>query len=272
MIQYYGLDPYLRELGDLTSTIGQKNWISNYLTLIFPIAITFFLLEKIKKDKIIYFVLLSIIYTTLIICQSRGIWVSIFLTIPIGIFFVYKSKLFNIFQENIKWLILLLITFTIITIVYSVDNPLNKDLLTAPQRALSTFDERDLSINMRLLNWKNTYQMIKDKPLLGSGIGTFKMNYLDYQAEFLKNNPSYTEYWVFPREAHNEYLQIGAELGLLGLGIFLIIICIFYSAIIKFLKKEQNNKNRLVCWGLMMGASVRFNVLYSRRAYYCLYK
>jgi len=255
IIQYYGLDPYLRELGALTSTIGQKNWISNYLTLIFPIAFAFFLLEKIKKNKIFFFLLLSIIYTTLIICQSRGIWISILLTIPIGIFFVYKSKLFNIFQENKKWLILLLITFIVITIAYSVDSPLNRDLLTAPQRALSTFDERDPSINMRLLNWKNTYQMIKDKPLLGSGIGTYKMNYLDYQAEFLKNNPAYMEYWVFPREAHNEYLQIGAELGLLGLGIFLTIICIFYSVIIKFLKEEQNNKNRLVCWSLMMGIS-----------------
>jgi len=255
IIQYYGLDPYLKELGTLTSTIGQKNWISNYLTIIFPMALTFFLLEKIKKNKIFFFVLLSIIYTTLIICQSRGIWISILLTIPIGIFFIYKSKLFNIFQENKKWLILLLITFTIITIIYSVDNPLNKDLLTVPQRALSTFDERDPSINMRLLNWQNTYQMIKDQPFLGSGIGTFKMNYLDYQAEFLKNNPAYMEYWVFPREAHNEYLQIGAELGLSGLGIFLVIIFIFYSTIIKFLKEEQNNKNRLVCWGLMMGIS-----------------
>ena len=36
--------------------------------------------------------------------------------------------------------------------------------------------------------------MIKDKPLLGSGIGTFKMNYLNYQAEFLKSNPNYIKY------------------------------------------------------------------------------
>jgi O-antigen ligase/Tfp pilus assembly protein PilF len=255
LIQYYGLDPYLRELGALTSTIGQKNWISNYLALIFPMIFSFFLLEEIKKNKILLFLLLSIIYANLMICQSRGIWISICLTLILAIYTVIKFNIFEIFKKNKKWLIILLSVFIIITIIYSIDNPLNKDLLTVPQRALSTFDQRDLSINMRLLNWKNTYQMIKDKPFFGLGIGTFKMNYLDYQAEFLKNNPVYREYWVFPREAHNEYLQIGAELGLLGLGLFMAIILIFYSTVLNFLKKEQNSKNRLVVWGLLTGIS-----------------
>jgi len=255
IIQYYGLDPYLRELGALTSTIGQKNWISNYLALIFPTIFSFFLLEEIKKNKILLFLLLSIIYTTTIICQSRGIWISISLTLIFAIYIITKFNLLKIFQENKKWLIILLSVFLIITIIYSTDNPLNKSLLSLPQRALSTFDEKDPSINTRFLIWKNTLQMIKDKPLLGSGIGTFKMNYLDYQAEFFKDNPDSIKYYTFPREAHNEYLQIGAELGLLGLGLFIVIIFILYSTVLNFLKKEQNSKNRLVCWGLMMGIS-----------------
>jgi len=255
IIQYYGLDPYLKELGALTSTIGQKNWISNYLALIFPMIFSFFLLEEIKKNKILLFLLLSIIYTNIMICQSRGIWISISLTLIFAIYMVIKFNIFEIFKKNKKWLIALLSTFLIITIIYSTDNPLNKSLLTFPQRALSTFDEKDPSINTRFLIWKNTLQMIKDKPLLGSGIGTFKMNYLDYQAEFFKDNPDSIKYYTFPREAHNEYLQIGAELGLLGLGLFIVIIFIFYSTVLNFLKKEQNSKNRLVCWGLMMGIS-----------------
>ena len=255
IIQYYGLDPYLRELGALTSTIGQKNWISNYLALIFPIIFSFFLLEEIKKNKILLFLLLSIIYTTIMICQSRGIWISISLALIISIYIIVKFNIFEIFKKNKKWLIILFSTFLIITIIYSTDNPLNKSRLTVTQRALSVFDEKDPSINTRFLIWKNTLQMIKDKPLLGSGIGTFKMNYLDYQAEFFKNNPDSIKYYTFPREAHNEYLQIGAELGLLGLGLFMAIIFIFYSIVLNFLKKEPNSKNRLVSWGLLMGIS-----------------
>src|SRR4030066_788014 len=63
LMQYYGYDPYLKGFSYLSSTIGQKNWISNYLAMIFPIIFSYFLLEELKKNKITYYFLLSIIYT-----------------------------------------------------------------------------------------------------------------------------------------------------------------------------------------------------------------
>jgi len=95
--------------------------------------------------------------------------------------------------------------------------------------------------------------MIKDKPLFGSGIGTFKMNYLDYQAKFLKNNPYYIKYWAFPRDAHNEYLQIGAELGVIGLGSFLLILFIFFHRVLKYFNQEKDDKKKIIIFGLLLG-------------------
>ena len=256
IIQYYGFDLYFNDLKRITSTIGQKNWISNYLAFIFPIIFSFFLLEQTKKNKIIYYLLLSILYTTLMICQSRGIWISISITTILAIYIIFKFKLLKIFQENKKWLTLLLVTFLIITIIYSTDNPLNKSAITIPQRALSTFDEQDPSINTRLLIWGATLDMIKDKPLFGSGIGTFKMNYLDYQANYLKENPYYIKYSGKAAEAHNEYLQIWAELGIIGLGIFLSIIFIFYNIAIKYFKNEESNRSKIIVFGLLLGITI----------------
>lgn len=253
IIQYYGFDPYLSDLHSLTSTIGQKNWISNYLAMIFPVMFSYFLLEQTKKNRILYFLLLSILYATLMICQSRGIWISISLTIILALYIIFKFNLLKIFQENKKWLILLLVTFLIITIIYSTDNPLNKSAITVPQRAISTFDEQDPSINTRLLMWKTTLEMIKDRPIFGAGIGTFKMNYLNYQAEFLKNNPYYIQYSGKAGEAHNEYLQMWAEIGIIGLGIFIGIILMFYSLIINYLKKVDNYKDKIIVFGLVLG-------------------
>lgn len=253
IIQYYGIDPYLSDLHSLTSTIGQKNWISNYLAMIFPVVFSYFLLEQTKKNKMIYFFLLSILYTTLMICQSRGIWISISLTVILAIYIIIKFKFCEIFKRNKKWLFLLLITFLIITIIYSTDNPLNKSAITVPQRAMSTFDEQDPSINTRLLIWKTTFEMIKDKPILGSGIGTFKINYLIYQAEFLKNNPYYIQYSGKARDAHNEYLQMWSETGIIGLGIFIGIILMFYSLIIDYLKKNNNDQEKIIVFGLVSG-------------------
>ncbi len=253
ILHYYDYISYLQEYAQVASLIGQKNWISNYLALIFPLMLCFYLLEKIKKKKIIYFISLSFLYAVLMICQSRGIWISISLTLFFGIFLIFKFNFFNLFKENKKWLILLLITFIIITIIYSTDNPLNKSALTVPQRAISTFDEKDRSINMHILTWKVTGLMIKDKPFLGGGVGSFKINYLDYQARFLREHPEYNKYWTNAKEAHNEYLQIGAEIGLFGLGIILIMILKLYNLFIIFLKKEIDDKRKLICWGLLLG-------------------
>ena len=253
LAQYYDFDPYLNNLHSLTSTIGQKNWISNYIGMFFLIALIHFLLEDIKKNKIIYFLLLSILYATLMICQSRGIWISIILSLLIGIFFIFKFKIVRTFKNNRKWLFLLLLTFLLITIIYSTENPLNKSAITAPQRALSTFDKQDPSINTRLLIWRTTLQMIKDNPLLGSGIGNFKINYLNYQADLLQKNPNYIKYIANAKESHNEYLQMSAELGIVGLGVFLSILFIFYSSILNYLEKKINNKDKIIVFGLLMG-------------------
>jgi len=193
-IQYYGFDPFFKEFNGLTSTLGQKNWISNYIAMIFPVIISFFLLKNDKKIKLIYYLLLSFLYANFMICQSRGIWISIFVSSIIGFYFIYKIKLVKYLRENRKWLIILILTFLIITVIFSTNNPLNKSTITVVQRAATTFDKSDTSINTRLLIWKTSFNMIKDNPLFGSGIGTFKVNYQNYQADYLLENPEDIKY------------------------------------------------------------------------------
>jgi len=221
--------------------------------MIFPLIFSYFLLEKQKRKKLVYFIVLSIIYATLMICQSRGIWISISLTVIFAIYIIIKFKLFGIFHKNKKWLTFLLITFLIITIIYSTDNPLNKSAITVPQRALSTLDEQDPSINTRLLMWRTTFEMIKDKPIFGLGIGTFRMNYLDYQAQLLRENQDYIKYYTKAGEAHNEYLQMWAELGIIGLGLFLLIFYFIFHTVFNFYKRSKNSEDRLIILGLITG-------------------
>jgi len=253
LIQYYGFDPYLYDLGKLTSTIGQKNWISNYLAMIFPIGFSYFLLEDNKKVKVYYFIFLSIIYTTLLICQSRGIWISIILTIIFALIIIYKYKLLNIFKNNKKWLIALLIIFLAITTIYSTENPLNKSRLTVTERAVSTLDRKDPSVNARLLIWRTTHEMIKDNPIIGAGIGSFEMKYLFYQAEILKEASENIKYYINAAESHNEYLQMWAEIGIIGLGIFLIILAILYKQFLLFFRQEEDIQKKIIAWGMILG-------------------
>lgn len=63
----------------------------------------------------------------------------------------------------------------------------------------------------RWLMWQAAIGMIQDRPWLGHGLNTFMANYLKYR---VGGEP-------FPRYAHNCYLQVAAETGVIGLVAFL---------------------------------------------------
>ncbi|GAB4113476.1 MAG: hypothetical protein Kow00103_05530 [Candidatus Caldatribacteriota bacterium] len=255
LLQYYNFYPLTKGVQIITSTLGQKNWTANYIAISFFIALPFFILTKERKYKFINFVLLDILYINIMICQSRGIWISIFFAVVLGLYFIYKCKLLKIFLINKKLLLLLFLSFIIITLIYSTENPLNKSRQSILQKAITVFDKEDVSINTRLLIWKNTLNMIRDNPWFGSGIGTFKLNYQIYQANYLEKHPEDIKYWIKAGEAHNEYLQFWSEIGIIGLGIFLLIIFFYYQQILNFFKKEKSSQKKLITLGILVGST-----------------
>ncbi|MEY4767728.1 MAG: hypothetical protein RL637_367, partial [Pseudomonadota bacterium] len=68
----------------------------------------------------------------------------------------------------------------------------------------------ETSMGLRLTYWQNAIDMIKDKPILGHGTGSYVYHYLQSNHLMISANP------------HNEYLMIMVQLGIVGLSIFLI--------------------------------------------------
>ena len=72
-----------------------------------------------------------------------------------------------------------------------------------------------------------TWEMIKERPWLGSGLNTFKEDFFHHRAgtEFGRGLKLLSEPGSY-RETHNEYLQIWDELGLVGLILFFLLFLI----------------------------------------------
>ncbi|MBM3249780.1 MAG: O-antigen ligase family protein [Candidatus Omnitrophica bacterium] len=79
----------------------------------------------------------------------------------------------------------------------------------------------------RIAAYRNTLQMIKAHPFIGVGANTFMKNYSSY-----KELPEYrgivTSDYMY---AHNNFLHMAAEIGLVGLGIFLWLLCQLFLAL-----------------------------------------
>ena len=95
----------------------------------------------------------------------------------------------------------------------------------------------------RLFIYKNTMEMIKDRPFLGHGFDSFKVKYLDYQATYFKDNSKDKRNIYLAdntRTAFNDYMLIIAEQGIFA-GVLIFI------AIFLLLKKTM-----LVMWNLQV--------------------
>lgn len=93
----------------------------------------------------------------------------------------------------------------------------------------SSLNTRGRSIGIRLVYWGSTLKMIKARPLLGWGPGCFRARYLDFQGDFLAEpgHESFIPAAGNPLYAHNDYLQLTAESGLIGLlGLVVLLVLI----------------------------------------------
>ncbi len=91
--------------------------------------------------------------------------------------------------------------------------------------------------------WQAAIGMIRDRPILGHGVNTFMANYLTY--------------WVggqkLPRYAHNCYLQVAAEAGLVGLLTFLRLLWLWFGRLMVGLRHLPPSQDQTLLIGFIVG-------------------
>lgn len=109
-------------------------------------------------------------------------------------------------------------------------------------RLNEVFSLQDVGKVDRLAMWQAALGMIRDRPILGHGLNTFMGNYL--------------KYWVGgerqPRYAHNCYLQVAAETGIIGLIAFLWLLGSVLWRVWEGLRVAITDQRLLLC-GLLAG-------------------
>lgn len=204
------------------------------LSMAFPISL-FLLTTKSKIERCFAASALMVISFSVILSESRaGILSIIFSSF---IFFQFQSKIIRRLQLS-KYYKLLSIFFLILLVSGSSILYLHKKE----------------SVNGRLLIWKVSTKLIQDSPLYGHGYESFQTKYMDYQAEYFKNNPNSRFKLLADNVKHpfNEFVLMVVEFGIIGLVITLL--CIFL-VLWQIIKSEHEYR------GLVLSGLAAFIVL-----------
>jgi len=121
------------------------------------------------------------------------------------------------------------------------------------------------SITERFTLWKRALRMIEAHPVTGIGINTYSVESERYTEEkervvrrggrvvYLERLPGYY--------AHNSYLQLAAESGLISLGLYIIFLgCFFWKAAAEIRTRRLDAEASLMLRGLIAG-TVGFLIL-----------
>jgi len=244
--------------GSAFGTFVNRDHYSAFLEMVFPLSLGYFLARAdyfslppglSLKQKIAWFGQEKLQKSILFILPP--------LIIGVGLFFSRCRSGIIIFLLTFFLMVLLLsiagisgrrkterklVNFVVFIVLAAV-------ILIGIQPILERFTSQSLIDENRLLYYKYTLGLIKDYPWLGSGLGTYVKAINRYLCK---------DFYVIIGHAHNDYLEMAGEAGLVGGGALILSGFLLFGLGIKRYFKSSDSLTRGLSLGALMGVLALF--------------
>src|SRR5262249_34882576 len=115
----------------------------------------------------------------------------------------------------------------------------------------------DSSFNWRLAKWRDALALIGTRPLAGWGLGSYPFHPAPTDGPGAHPQVVAQAGVSLDEEARSEYLQLTAEQGLVGLGVYLLVIASFFAKAGHALRRLPVGNRKLVLIGCMAGVAAQ---------------
>lgn len=209
----------------LVGVFPNRNITSAMYLFQLPFVLYVFVLSKFKSLKLFSAILSFLLLNMVFLMGSRTAYViltAVCLAFFISFIVLKNNELRSYFKIYFIVLIaaLLFSTFSLGT---------KNDAFIANR--VSTIDFTEESTNTRLRYYRHGSNQLLNNPLIGVGLGNWKIVSVEKEKDKIIS-------YIVPYTMHNDFLEVAAELGVIGLIIFILI---FYFA----LKNSWNLFNRI---------------------------
>ena len=226
------------------------NHYAGLMEMLFPIPLAMCLSRRVERGpKIALAVAAFIMASTIVLSGSRGGILALVAQTAVAIAFL----IFNRKSPRVALVLGGVLALAAVWTFWVGGSGLADRLATFHTEA-----HTELSSGLRLTVAHDCWDMIKERPILGWGLGTFPTAYPPFQS-FFSNS--------FVNEAHNDYAQLLVEMGSLGFLVLLWFLFLLFRAAWNKLRSGKLGVNGSValagilgCIGILVHSFFDFNL------------
>ena len=237
--------------GNLKGVTANRNITAFSIAIKIPYVLYLILRTHKFWIKIAYALLILLSLFCLSMIQSRASFVA---AVLIGVLLIawtyfqyFKSREWKVFVFNSFYWFPLLLALLLNQVLIA-----DKGADALSRAATISVSTNDGSVNQRLRYYEDVLTHFSEHPFLGVGIGNWKLSSIHYDRKDISG-------YVVPYHAHSDFIQLGAELGILG---FLLYFGVFllgaYFAFVLLFRSDLDPDNQWFVFLLITALGVYF--------------
>ncbi|MFC1806774.1 O-antigen ligase family protein [Candidatus Omnitrophota bacterium] len=220
------------QIGRISSVFGWPNLLAGFLMLYVPVAFVFCFFTQNRRERLYVGLIAAILSLTMLFTYSIAGLFSLATAIFISAFLYKRCKNRDGSNKSVGKGKAFIAAIVLLLILVSIIASKRFNIFT-----LSSFQSRAIYLRSVLM-------MIKTHPVLGYGLNTFQI----VNPNFITSSAGYAAH------AHNSYLQIWAETGIVGFISFILFVSAIVKSAIHGLRHCRERKDALVLIGIFCGA------------------
>ncbi|PZR07967.1 MAG: hypothetical protein DI539_23130 [Flavobacterium psychrophilum] len=233
--------------------LGQLKWKTgniNILAASLSIKIPFLLLgitHYSGNKKWFVMITLFLATTTIFLTGARSGLINLFIVFVVYVFYHLKTLSFKkeAFIKVSALLIPLIISILVSNLVLKNTNNIDQRYSSVEGR-MEQLSTSDSSIKRRLVMWDIALDLCKKNPVLGIGLGNYRVESIAYEKTTSEDN-------TIALHAHNDFLEILSETGVVnGLIYFSLFVSIFFINLIRVIKSKDENARTIALITLLL--------------------
>lgn len=259
LLQALGSGDFFENIYVIQARFSHKNLLASAIMLSFPLVLAAWAILKGSWSKGAM-VLTILMLIEMFVLRTRGVWLSLFIASAMSAL-IWQVKKQSDIKISRNWTIGLVGGALLILI----------GLFASPQ--IKAGFTNSSNVQKRMAFWENSMEMIKEHPISGVGGGNWKLLFPKYGLENV--DFSVGQGITHIQRPHNDFIWIWAEMGFLGLVLYLALFVLGFLQILKNLSrledKNQRTLNLAALFGLLALAAFSFSDFPFERAPHMLF-